>query len=161
MGFLSLQSAGVLRNFRCTYYSFNPLSNAFVSCCVEKLLLHPQTPLLKYPFIYYHSIGLPSGLFLSCFHSKMLSAFQISAMFAVFPPIDLVTLKMFAEQKVRSMIYIDYRKAFDSIPHSYLLEILLIYKMDPVLINFMQKAMERWTTALHISDGIQQSNRKK
>jgi hypothetical protein len=53
------------------------------------------------------------------------------------------------------MTYIDYRKAFDSIPHSYLLEILETYKIDPILINSMQKTMERWTTVLHISDGIQ------
>jgi hypothetical protein len=53
------------------------------------------------------------------------------------------------------MTYINYRKAFDSIPHSYLLERVEIYKIDPILINFMKKDMERWTTVLHISDGIQ------
>jgi len=56
------------------------------------------------------------------------------------------------------MTYIDYRKAFDLIPHSYLLE---IYKIDPILINFMQKAMKRWTTILHISDGIQTTQSKE
>jgi len=48
------------------------------------------------------------------------------------------------------MTYINYRKAFDSIPHSYLLERVEIYKIDPILINFMKKDMERWTTVLHI-----------
>jgi hypothetical protein len=58
------------------------------------------------------------------------------------------------------MTYIDYRKEFDTIPHSYILEILEIHKIDPILINFMKKAMESWTTVLHISDGIQTTQSK-
>jgi hypothetical protein len=47
--------------------------------------------------------------------------------------------------------YIDYKKAFDSIPHSWLIRILQIYKIDPVLINFLQKTMKLWKTTLHLN----------
>ena len=31
--------------------------------------------------------------------------------------------------------YIDYHKAFDSVPHSWLIHVLEIYKIDPLIIN--------------------------
>jgi hypothetical protein len=60
-----------------------------------------------------------------------------------------------ATQKKRnlSMAYIDYKKAYDSVPHSYLLKVLQLYKIDNGVIRFMQHAMERWSTSLHITDG--------
>lgn len=46
--------------------------------------------------------------------------------------------------------YIDYRKAFDSIPHSWLAQILKIYKISPVLSRFLLSAMGKWTTSLRL-----------
>jgi hypothetical protein len=70
--------------------------------------------------------------------------------------IDTIIVKQAIEKRRNlSMTYIDYRKAFDSIPHSCLLEILEMCKINPILINFMKKAMEKWTTVLHILDGTQ------
>ena len=46
--------------------------------------------------------------------------------------------------------YIDYKKAFDSIPHSWLLHILNIYKINPKIINFLRNVMSQWKTTLHL-----------
>lgn len=46
--------------------------------------------------------------------------------------------------------FIDYRKAFDSVPHSWLLEVLNIYKIDPVLINCIEGLMRFWETTMHL-----------
>lgn len=50
-----------------------------------------------------------------------------------------------------SVAWIDYAKAYDSVPHSWLLEILNIYKIDPVLINFLKHSMQAWCTKLSLS----------
>lgn len=46
--------------------------------------------------------------------------------------------------------YIDYQKAFDSVPHSWLIHVLKIYKVDNSLIQFLQYAMNNWTTKLNL-----------
>ena len=46
--------------------------------------------------------------------------------------------------------YIDYRKAFDSVPHSWLIHVLQTYKIDPLIINSLQKLMKKWTTTLQV-----------
>ena len=46
--------------------------------------------------------------------------------------------------------YIDYRKAFDSVPHSWLIHVLQIYKIDPQIINSLQQLMKIWTTTLQV-----------
>ena len=43
-----------------------------------------------------------------------------------------------------SMIYIDYMKAYDSVPHKWILEVLSIYKVSPVIINFLAVSMQKW-----------------
>lgn len=60
-----------------------------------------------------------------------------------------------AKQNRRNLYYtyIDYRKAFDSVPHSWLIQILKIYKIDPTLIKFLQTVMTKWTTKLNIQAG--------
>lgn len=47
--------------------------------------------------------------------------------------------------------YIDYKKAFDSIPHSWLLYVLKIYKINPVIIDFLKNIMPLWKTTLHLN----------
>lgn len=44
--------------------------------------------------------------------------------------------------------YIDSRKAFDSVPHSWLLEVLNIYKINPALSQFLKYSMTQWRTSL-------------
>lgn len=65
--------------------------------------------------------------------------------------IDAVILEQ-ARQKQRNvcMAYIDYQKAFDSIPHSWLLKALEIYNVDPTIINFLRHTMTKWNTSLRI-----------
>ena len=46
--------------------------------------------------------------------------------------------------------HIDYRKAFDSVPHSWLIRVLEIYKIDPLIINLLQQLMKDWTTTLQV-----------
>jgi len=46
--------------------------------------------------------------------------------------------------------YSDYRKAFDSVSHSWLIYVLQIYKIDPQTINSLQQLMKKWTTTLQV-----------
>jgi hypothetical protein len=45
---------------------------------------------------------------------------------------------------------IDYRKTFDSRPHTWLICVLEIYKIDPLIINSLQQLMKKWTTTLQV-----------
>jgi hypothetical protein len=49
-----------------------------------------------------------------------------------------------AKTKKRNLYnaYTDYQKAFDSVPHSWLIHILQIYKVEPVIVNFLQVIMK-------------------
>lgn len=49
-----------------------------------------------------------------------------------------------------SVAWIDYRKAFDSIPHSWLMEVLKLYKIDNSVISLIEKAMSTWRTTATI-----------
>ncbi|XP_030753591.1 A disintegrin and metalloproteinase with thrombospondin motifs 7-like [Sitophilus oryzae] len=71
--------------------------------------------------------------------------------------IDAVILEQ-ARQSQRNvcMAYVDYQKAFDSIPHSWLLKVLEIYSIDKTIINFLQHTMAKWNTSLSIKH--QESN---
>jgi hypothetical protein len=44
--------------------------------------------------------------------------------------------------------YIDYKKAFDSVPHSWILEVLGIYGLSDTIVRFLGQIMERWETVL-------------
>lgn len=48
--------------------------------------------------------------------------------------------------------YIDYQKAFDSLPHSWLIEILRIYKVSPTVISFLEAIMKHWKTTIQVSN---------
>jgi hypothetical protein len=47
--------------------------------------------------------------------------------------------------------FIDYKKAYDSVPHSWLIKILKIYKINLNLINFLSHIMTFWKTTLNLS----------
>ncbi|KAL1446790.1 hypothetical protein WDU94_005582 [Cyamophila willieti] len=67
--------------------------------------------------------------------------------------IDQVVLEQ-ANKKCRNLYacYIDYQKCFDSLPHSWLLEILSIYKINPTIINFLSEIMKHWRTVVENDD---------
>ncbi|XP_030765588.1 uncharacterized protein LOC115889668 [Sitophilus oryzae] len=66
--------------------------------------------------------------------------------------IDSVILEQ-AANKRRNIYtaFIDYKKAFDSVPHSWLLKVLQIYKIDHKIINMLQHLMSTWNTVLEIN----------
>ena len=47
-----------------------------------------------------------------------------------------------------STAWIDYRKAFDSVPHSWILKTMQMYKASPTLINFLNHSMSTWKTTM-------------
>ena len=49
-----------------------------------------------------------------------------------------------------SMSWIDYQKAFDSVPHSWLLRAMKLYKLHPVVIDFVKTTMPNWSTQIHL-----------
>ena len=49
-------------------------------------------------------------------------------------------------KKNLSTARIDYKKAFDSVPHSWILICLQMYKIHPVLITFIEESMSQWKT---------------
>ena len=66
--------------------------------------------------------------------------------------IDSIILKQVKKYKTNLFtMYIDYKKAYDSVPHSWLLHVLSIYKIHPTIIQFLDKVMQTWTTQLKIN----------
>lgn len=57
-----------------------------------------------------------------------------------------------AKKKKRniSTAWIDYKKAFDSIPHDWMIEVLKIHKFDQTIIQFFEQTMKTWKTSLHL-----------
>ena len=47
-----------------------------------------------------------------------------------------------------AMASIDYKKAYDSVPHSWILECLRVYKIDPRLVTSIRQSMSHWRTTL-------------
>jgi hypothetical protein len=52
------------------------------------------------------------------------------------------------------MAYIDYKKAFDLVLHKFLIDILIVYKIDTEIIELLKHAMGQWCTTLNMLDGI-------
>ena len=55
------------------------------------------------------------------------------------------------KKKNLSMTWIDYRKAYDSVPHSWILKTLQIYRFNEKLIKFMRTSMSNWKTTMKLS----------
>ena len=65
--------------------------------------------------------------------------------------IDATVLKQIQkDNRHLHVCYIDYMKAYDSVPHSWLTGIMEIYKVDSKIISFLKKAMNNWNTKLQI-----------
>ena len=47
-----------------------------------------------------------------------------------------------------STAWIDYTKVFDSVPHSWILKTMQMYKVSPTLINFLSHSMGTWKTTM-------------
>lgn len=65
--------------------------------------------------------------------------------------IDAIVMKQ-AQTKNRNIhtMFIDYKKAFDSVPHSWLIYILKHYKIHPNIISFLNTSMLQWGTKLKL-----------
>ena len=50
------------------------------------------------------------------------------------------------KKKNVSTEWIDYKKAFDSLPHSWILRYLQMFKIHPVLITFIEQSINHWKT---------------
>ena len=44
--------------------------------------------------------------------------------------------------------WLDYKKAFDSVPHSWMTKCMQVYKLDPQVFTLIMKAMTFWNTML-------------
>ena len=49
-----------------------------------------------------------------------------------------------------SMAWIDYRKTLDSVPHNQIIKSLELFKVSPILVNFLKSNMNNWKTALFL-----------
>ena len=55
------------------------------------------------------------------------------------------------KRKNLNVTWIDYRKAYDSVPHSWILKTMSIYKFNNKMINFIKKSMKTWNTTMHLN----------
>ena len=49
-----------------------------------------------------------------------------------------------------SFLWIDYKKAYDSVPHEWIKKILTMYKIDPIICNFVKTTMKSWKLAISL-----------
>ena len=57
-----------------------------------------------------------------------------------------------AKRKKRSvsLMWIDYKKAYDSVPHSWIIEAMKLYKIDDTTCKFIEMLMPEWRTKIHL-----------
>ncbi|XP_030764043.1 uncharacterized protein LOC115888439 [Sitophilus oryzae] len=63
----------------------------------------------------------------------------------------IVTKQAMVKKRNIAMAWIDYQKAFDSVPHSGLVKTLEIYKINTEVIYFLRQTMDRWRTQLAVN----------
>ena len=69
---------------------------------------------------------------------------------------QLLINKMILENCARSKrnlssAWIDYKKVFDSVPHSWIIKCLEMFKINPTVVNFISASMKKWKTTLHLN----------
>lgn len=69
---------------------------------------------------------------------------------------QLLVSKMIIEdakkrKKTLSMAWVDYKKAFDSVPHSWILDALKIYRVSPRIVKFVGESMTKWQTKITLT----------
>ena len=47
--------------------------------------------------------------------------------------------------------WIDYKKAFDSVPHTWILKCIELFKISPIIREFMKSSMKKWMTTLYLN----------
>ena len=57
-------------------------------------------------------------------------------------------------QRNISTAWIDYKKAFDSIPHDWLIEMLEILKFDRITVQLFKETIKNWRTSIHLGEEI-------
>ena len=68
---------------------------------------------------------------------------------------ELLLIDIAISQQVRrsrkdlATCWIDYKKAYDSVPHTWLMRVLQLYKIDATLRAFLTSCMGQWRTVLH------------
>ena len=55
------------------------------------------------------------------------------------------------KKKNLSMTWIDYRKAYDSVPHRWILKTLQMYRFNEKLIKFVRTSISNWKTTMKLS----------
>ena len=65
----------------------------------------------------------------------------------------LLTEDCKTRHKSLSMAWVDYHKAYDSVPHSWLLQCLQMHKISPVLYKFSSGVIKSWRTPMVLSCG--------
>ena len=68
----------------------------------------------------------------------------------------MITDEAKGKQRNLSVAWIDYRKAFDSVPHDWIIDSLKIHKFDEKIINFFSYTMTQWKTNLYIRSDTQE-----
>ena len=57
-----------------------------------------------------------------------------------------------SKKKNLSTAWIDYQKAFDSVPHSWILKVMEIYKVSAIVTKFVQQSMTNWKTVMILNN---------
>ena len=67
----------------------------------------------------------------------------------------LITQKAWKNKSSIAFMWIDYKKAYDSVPHSWIIEVITLYKIHPTIINLFQTSMANWCVilSLHHTNG--------
>ena len=75
--------------------------------------------------------------------------------------INNVILENCKKKKNLPTAWIDYKKAFDSVSHVWILTCLRMYKINPVLTTFIEVSMRQWKTDMvlvHESGVLEMAN---
>ncbi|KAI5748289.1 hypothetical protein M8J77_023892 [Diaphorina citri] len=63
---------------------------------------------------------------------------------------NMITKNARLRKKGLSMAWIDYQKAFDSVPHTWLVKSMKINKVNKIIVNFLEVVMKKWKVNLKL-----------